>query len=125
MTICRYFAKGNCRYGDRCRFEHVVNAYNEHSYDNDQWNTGNHEDRYGSYNRYDNEHRNQRYESRNYYNVDYQGYGSDRYNEKFARSSNQNNQYQYRNRQNYDQQFRSNEQHFGKKKNQYSYDYGM
>ncbi|XP_064454683.1 uncharacterized protein LOC135365970 [Ornithodoros turicata] len=27
MTICRYFAQGWCRFGDRCRFEHVDNSY--------------------------------------------------------------------------------------------------
>ncbi|GIY52498.1 hypothetical protein CDAR_181511 [Caerostris darwini] len=34
MTICRYFLQGNCRFGDRCRFEHTdpYSSYNEGSH---------------------------------------------------------------------------------------------
>lgn len=120
MTICRYFAQGTCRFGDRCRFEHIENNYNynKQSYSNKQYNTDNYEDRYGSnYNRHDYEYKNQRYDSRNYYNEDHRGYASDRYNEKFVRSNSPNNQQQYRYRQ-------GNEQNFGKKQNQPSYEYG-
>lgn len=121
MTICRYFAQGTCRYGDRCRFEHVENDsynYNKKSYSNNQYNADNYEDRYGSnYNHHDYEYRNQRYDSRNYYNEDHRGYASNRYNEKFARSNVQNNQQQYKYRQGY-------EKNFGKKQNQPSYEYG-
>ncbi|CAF4433051.1 unnamed protein product, partial [Rotaria magnacalcarata] len=27
MSVCQYYLRGNCRYGDRCRLSHVNDQY--------------------------------------------------------------------------------------------------
>ncbi|PRD21533.1 UNVERIFIED_CONTAM: nupl2 [Trichonephila clavipes] len=60
MTVCRYFLQGNCRFGDRCRFEHTDphSSYYEST------------PRRNDYNRYDNRSYNYNSRGRNDYSYD-------------------------------------------------------
>lgn len=60
MTVCRYFLQGNCRFGDRCRFEHTdpYSSYYEST------------PRKNDHNRYDNRSYNYNSRGRNDYSYD-------------------------------------------------------
>ncbi|GFT00662.1 hypothetical protein NPIL_303711 [Nephila pilipes] len=85
MTVCRYFLQGNCRFGDRCRFEHT-DPYSTH-YETTP--------RRNDYNRYDSRSYNYNSRGRNDYSYDDDGlqtsYSNQQYNQRYYPS--ENNQY--------------------------------
>ncbi|GIZ03510.1 hypothetical protein CEXT_683601 [Caerostris extrusa] len=95
MTICRYFLQGNCRFGDRCRFEHTdpYSSYNEGSHRKNNYDDFYNRSSYESSNRINEV---STYDNRNSYR-----YASNRRNDynpranQFPSNYNQNVDYQY------------------------------
>lgn len=123
MTICRYYAQGYCRFGSRCRFEHVESNYNnQQSHNYNQRNAENYQQRHGrqesGYSN-SNQYRNERYDARNNYNDDYRGYSPERRTENYRYQSGG-----YDNQQHYygggNQKTRYNEHNYGRKQQQFS-----
>ncbi|XP_015907096.1 nucleoporin NUP42 [Parasteatoda tepidariorum] len=112
MTVCRYYLQGTCRFGNRCRFEHVDPSYsrdfnNDSNYSNRRNDYG-YQDRYRSQEnfqdrgnknvnpelsfgprRYNNfEKQNQNYRSQNYNQYDNYGsnYGQSQRSDSYAKS---------------------------------------
>lgn len=134
MTICRYYAQGTCRFGDRCRFEHIDSNYDTYNNYN-QRNVGNYQEQYGRENtgygnyRSDNQYGNQRYEQKNYYGGSQRSYSPDRYSDNYRQEpryqSTYSNQYHGRSRQNYEHQPRYAEQNYGRNQQTASSNYRM
>ncbi|CAL1290241.1 unnamed protein product [Larinioides sclopetarius] len=113
MTICRYFLQGNCRFGDRCRFEHTDP---DAAYQEETPRRSNYNDR-GSYN--------DGYNRRNYNAYDNRSYNYDRRNEYTPHEDRyQQNYNQYNQRHTSERRYQSERYGPGNYENDSSYGHG-
>jgi len=67
MVVCKFFAQGNCRYGNNCKFDHVSNSnqYNSSNQGQNQYQSRNFNSNYNNNNQQNNSNNNYRYNANN------------------------------------------------------------